>query len=117
MTQEEQDRLASVGASLWLAMVDGLRRAAINQGLSEDFAARVTAQLVAGSVALLEASGQSPAELMAQVTSKGGTTAAGLAVMNEGDALETIIDDALRAAGFHRPGPGKAVAQTGPTNA
>jgi pyrroline-5-carboxylate reductase len=53
-------------------------------------------QLLTGSAALL-AHGEAPADLRAKVTSPGGTTAAGIAVL-ESLAVPAAFVDAVRAA-------------------
>ena len=50
-----------------------------------------------GATALAEASDESPSVLRERVTSKGGTTAAALAVINERGVQQALID-AVRAA-------------------
>ena len=50
-----------------------------------------------GAARLAAESSESPAQLRERVTSKGGTTAAALAVFQE-RGLEGIVSDALRAA-------------------
>ncbi len=57
--------------------------------------ARVT---TLGSIALLKNTGLSPKELCLQVTSKGGTTEAGLAVLHKGSSLVDAIKAALKRA-------------------
>jgi pyrroline-5-carboxylate reductase len=54
-------------------------------------------QTIDGTVALLRASGRHPAELKNQVTSPGGTTAAGLYTLEKAN-IRAILDDAIFAA-------------------
>jgi pyrroline-5-carboxylate reductase len=51
-----------------------------------------------GSTALLEGSGEKPGTLIAQVASKGGTTQAGLDVLDEDGQLAALFTNVLRAA-------------------
>jgi pyrroline-5-carboxylate reductase len=60
-------------------------------GLPADQALRLARATVEGAAALCTASGEDPAELARQVTSPGGTTAAGLAVMDEGGTFASLI--------------------------
>jgi pyrroline-5-carboxylate reductase len=54
-------------------------------------------ETLAGSAALLRETGEDPAALRAAVTSPGGTTAAGLRVL-EGRAVRSAVLDAVVAA-------------------
>jgi pyrroline-5-carboxylate reductase len=67
--------------------------AAIAVGLPRDVAGELCLQTLLGSATLARETGKQPAELRAMVTSKGGTTAAGLQVLEE-----ARLRDALRAA-------------------
>lgn len=64
---------------------------AVRQGLSNEVADSLVRQLLSGSAAMLVASGQTPAELRAQVTSPGGTTAAAIAAMEQAGFREAIV--------------------------
>jgi pyrroline-5-carboxylate reductase len=68
-------------------------------GLSADDSHRLALQTIKGAIALLEQSGETPAALRAKVTSKGGTTAAALGVLQtDPGGLTTLMNEALRAA-------------------
>ena len=67
-------------------------------GLPPTVAARMALAMAEGAVALAAASPESPANLAARVTSAGGTTAAGLAVLDHENALQGLIEETLRAA-------------------
>lgn len=69
----------------------------IRQGLDHDTALRLAGRTVKGAGALMEASGEAPAELRRQVTSPGGTTAAALAVLGEG-GFNALVSEAIAAA-------------------
>jgi pyrroline-5-carboxylate reductase len=71
--------------------------AAIDLGLPRDVAEELCIQTLVGSAALARETGKQPAELRAMVTSKGGTTAAGLEVLEDGD-LRGIVKRAVAAA-------------------
>lgn len=55
-----------------------LVQAGVSQGLNEEQAAKLTAQTIIGGMEMLRVSGKSPDELIAAVSSKGGTTLAAL---------------------------------------
>jgi pyrroline-5-carboxylate reductase len=69
------------------AMIDG----GVKIGLSDDLARELAVQTFVGSAVLARETGRPPAELRSMVTSKGGTTAAGLARMEEGHVREAIV--------------------------
>jgi pyrroline-5-carboxylate reductase len=54
--------------------------------------------MVLGAAELATISMENPEELARRVTSPGGTTAAGLAVLDDGGALQKLIEATLRAA-------------------
>jgi len=60
-------------------------------------AQHLASQTVLGSAALQRESGKHPAELRNMVTSPGGTTAAGLAALENG-GFRAIIAEAVRSA-------------------
>ncbi len=66
-------------------------------GLSVDQALRLACATVEGAAAMAAASDADPQELARRVTSPGGTTAAGLVVMDEGGDFNRIIRDTQKA--------------------
>ncbi len=66
-------------------------------GLSADQALRLACATVEGAAAMAAASDADPTELARRVTSPGGTTAAGLDVMDEGGSFTRIIHDTQKA--------------------
>ncbi len=78
-------------------VVEALIDAGVHQGLSRDVARRLVVGSFSGSAALLTATGRSPVELRAEVTSPGGATAAGLRAL-EGHAVRAAFLDAVAAA-------------------
>ena len=85
----------SMPAYLYL-VVEALIDAGVHQGLSRDVSRQLVVSTFAGSAAML-ASGESPEELRAQVTSPGGTTAAGLRML-EARAVRSAFLEAVAAA-------------------
>jgi pyrroline-5-carboxylate reductase len=67
-------------------------------GLEPAQAQRLALATVEGAAALAASSGEDPGELARRVTSPGGTTAAGLAVLDDEAALARLIAATLRAA-------------------
>lgn len=88
--------LAGSGPAYLFLVAEALIDAGEAAGLSRDVADALVRQLLIGSATLL-AQGEAPADLRAKVTSPGGTTAAGIAVL-ESRAVRTAFVDAVRAA-------------------
>jgi pyrroline-5-carboxylate reductase len=78
-------------------VIEALIEAGVHQGLSRDVSRELVVATFEGSAALLSETGKSPEELRAQVTSPGGTTAAGLRVL-ENRAVRAAFLDAVAAA-------------------
>ncbi|MGI9576997.1 MAG: pyrroline-5-carboxylate reductase [Microthrixaceae bacterium] len=85
------------------AMVEG----GVSAGLPRDVATRLTEQTLLGSARLLSEGDSGPEELRAAVTSPGGTTAAGLRVLEQRAAgaafMEAIGEAARRSAELDTP--------------
>ncbi len=75
-------------------VVDG----ALKQGLPEESALLLAKQTMLGTAKVLVESGDSPANFIAQVASKGGTTAAGLAVLDDSDLADVLRSTVAAAA-------------------
>lgn len=90
--------LAGSGPAFVYRFIDALSQAGEELGLSPDVAGRLAMAMVDGAVDLAVAAQVSPRELAARVTSPGGTTAAGLAVLDRNDSLNSLISQTLRAA-------------------
>ncbi|MFN0012462.1 MAG: pyrroline-5-carboxylate reductase [Phycisphaerales bacterium] len=82
--------VAGSGPAYVLSLCEAMAEAGVRLGLSSEDAALAARQTVIGAGRLLEASALTPAELRASVTSKGGTTAAALEVLNEAGANEVL---------------------------
>ncbi|HUO96026.1 MAG TPA: pyrroline-5-carboxylate reductase [Steroidobacteraceae bacterium] len=85
------------GPAYFFLLIELIEAAAIAEGLPPAVARRLAVDTAAGAAALAQTSGDDPATLRAQVTSKGGTTAAALAVFDAGD-LRGIVARAVAAA-------------------
>jgi pyrroline-5-carboxylate reductase len=77
--------------------IESMIAAAQNVGFNEHDARTLVLATLKGATALAEASSDSPAILRERVTSKGGTTAAALAVIDERQVKQALID-AVKAA-------------------
>jgi pyrroline-5-carboxylate reductase len=78
-------------------VIEALIEAGVHQGLPRDVSRQLVVDTFEGSAALLSATGESPEALRAQVTSPGGTTAAGLRTL-ESHAVRAAFLDAVAAA-------------------
>ena len=78
--------------------LEALERAACEQGFPPDDARRFAYATFDGAIALARASAEDPATLRAQVTSKGGTTAAALASMDAAAVKDEIVAAVAAAA-------------------
>jgi pyrroline-5-carboxylate reductase len=78
-------------------VVEALIEAGVHQGLPREVSRKLVVDTFEGSAALLSETGESPEVLRAQVTSPGGTTAAGLRTL-ESHAVRAAFLDAVAAA-------------------
>jgi pyrroline-5-carboxylate reductase len=90
--------LAGSGPAFVYRFIDALAQGGATIGLDPDQARRLAVAMVEGAAILAATTPDSPEELARKVTSPGGTTAAGLAVLDADQALNDLISDTLRAA-------------------
>lgn len=90
--------LAGSGPAFVYRFIDALAKGGAALGLPADQASRLAMATVEGASALAAASGVEPAELARRVASPGGTTEAGLKVMDAADAMLNLAEATLRAA-------------------
>ena len=86
--------LSGSGPAYVFLMAEALIDAGVAVGLARDVSVALTTQLLVGSATLLARSGEPPDVLRARVTSPGGTTAAGLRVLDAArvrDALQSAV--------------------------
>ena len=89
--------LSGSGPAYIFHVAEGLIAAGMKEGLSAEVAERLARQTILGAATLLSESGEDPAVLRKNVTSPGGTTAAGLAVFADADLIG-LIENVVRAA-------------------
>lgn len=89
--------LSGSGPAYVFLLAEAMIAAGIAQGLDPATADALGRQTILGAATLLADSSDDPAQLRANVTSPGGTTAAAIAVMQE-RGLEGIVTDAIAAA-------------------
>ena len=89
--------LSGSGPGFVLLLIEAMIDAGVHMGFARRDAEKLVLQTIDGTVALMRASGRHSAELKNQVTSPGGTTAAGLYEL-ERASIRAIINDAIFAA-------------------
>ena len=90
--------LSGSGPAYVFLLVEAMTEAGIKAGLHDDLAAELAKATVCGAGALVAAVDTAPAILRENVTSKGGTTAAALAVLMADDGLTSLMTKAVAAA-------------------
>lgn len=89
--------LSGSGPAFFYLIIDELAAAARRHGLQSNQALAMAAQTARGAARMILETGLPPRELMAQVTSKGGTTEAGLRVLDS-PTLRTLLGETIAAA-------------------
>lgn len=90
--------LAGSGPAFVYRMIDALAAGAADLGLPREQADRLALSMVEGAAALAAASPHSPGDLADRVASPGGTTRAGLDVLDTDGRLAALMRETLRAA-------------------
>lgn len=90
--------LGGSGPAFVYRFIDALAAGAAELGLPAEQAERLALAMVEGAAALAAQSDHSPGELADRVASPGGTTRAGLDVLDRDDALARLVEATLRAA-------------------
>ena len=90
--------LAGSGPAFVYRFIDALSQGAAGLGLDPAQAQRLAVATVEGAALLASASPDAPGELARRVASPGGTTKAGLDVLDESGALASLVESTLRAA-------------------
>lgn len=89
--------LSGSGPAYIFEMIDAMTEAGVKCGLPEELALALTAQTVKGAGEMILQKIGTPCELRKAVTSPGGTTEAGLKVMNS-KKFRGVIDEVIQAA-------------------
>ncbi|WP_347303289.1 pyrroline-5-carboxylate reductase dimerization domain-containing protein [Croceibacterium sp. TMG7-5b_MA50] len=90
--------LAGSGPAFVYRYIDALAAAARTLGMADDKAARIAVAMVEGAAALAAQAGEDPGVLADRVASPGGTTRAGMNVLDADGALNTLALATIRAA-------------------
>lgn len=90
--------LSGSGPGFVARFVEALAAGGVAAGLPEPLALALAVQTVAGTGALLETTGEHPATVRERVTSPGGTTLAGLALLDSREVPDAIAAAVVRAA-------------------
>jgi pyrroline-5-carboxylate reductase len=91
--------LSGSGPAFVYTMIEALTAGGVAVGMSSELAAELAARTVAGAAEMVLETGDTPAVLRDRVTSPGGTTLAGLAVLTErgfGAAVSEAVEAATR---------------------
>ncbi|MBA4370441.1 MAG: pyrroline-5-carboxylate reductase [Coriobacteriaceae bacterium] len=88
--QDAATAISGSGPAYMALVVDALAAAGAEHGLPRDVAQVLAVQTMRGTADLLDGTGQTPAELIAAVSSPGGTTVAALAEFESGGLRETF---------------------------
>jgi pyrroline-5-carboxylate reductase len=90
--------LTGAGPAFAYRFIDAMAAAAARLGLPPEQALRLATYMVEGAGALAAAAEEGPAELARRVASPGGTTEAGLRVLDSDDALASLILRTMEAS-------------------
>jgi len=90
--------LSGSGPAYVFLLAETMTEAGIAAGLPADLARQLAEATVSGAGALVAAADEPPAQLRVNVTSKGGTTAAALAVLMADDGMAPLMRRAILAA-------------------
>jgi pyrroline-5-carboxylate reductase len=89
--------LTGAGPAFLFRFIDALAEAGVAIGLPQEQAARLASAMVEGAASLAGSAPGTPAELAERVASPGGTTRAGLNVLDADEALKTLVRRTLEA--------------------
>lgn len=90
--------IAGSGPAFVFRFIDALAASGMAQGLDADQSKRFALAMVEGAAQLAVQSEYSPGELARQVASPGGTTQAGLDILDQDMALHNLVDATIDAA-------------------
>ncbi|MBS4209677.1 pyrroline-5-carboxylate reductase [Bacillus sp. FJAT-50079] len=90
--------LSGSGPAYIYYLVEAMEQSAVELGLDADIAKRLIIQTLSGAADMLLTSGKEAATLRAEVTSPGGTTEAGLSVLQQNGVKEALMECVKTAA-------------------
>ncbi|MCJ7839387.1 pyrroline-5-carboxylate reductase [Lederbergia sp. NSJ-179] len=90
--------LSGSGPAYFYYIVEAMEKTAEKMGVEKEIAHQLIIQTLAGAAKMLEESGKEAAELRKHVTSPGGTTEAGLKILQEREVSQAVTDCILAAA-------------------
>jgi pyrroline-5-carboxylate reductase len=90
--------LSGSGPGFVALLVEALSDGGVKAGLPRPLAMALAVETFAGTAALLEQTGEHPAQIKDRVSSPGGTTIAGLAVLEQRGVRGAVIDAVVAAA-------------------
>lgn len=90
--------LSGSGPGFVALLVEALSDGGVKAGLPRPLAMALAVETFAGTAALLEQTGEHPAQIKDKVSSPGGTTIAGLAVLEQRGVRGAVIDAVVAAA-------------------
>ena len=90
--------LSGSGPGFVALLVEALSDGGVKAGLPRPLAMALAVETLAGTAALLEQTGEHPAQIKDRVSSPGGTTIAGLAVLEQRGVRSALIDAVAAAA-------------------
>ena len=83
--------LSGSGPAFVYTMIEAMTKGGVAVGLPADLAAELAARTAAGAAEMVLATGETPAVLRGNVTSPGGTTLAGLAVLDQHGFSDAVV--------------------------
>ena len=89
--------LSGSGPGFVALLVEALSDGGVKAGLPRPLALALAVETLAGTAALLEHTGEHPAQIKDRVSSPGGTTIAGLAVLEQRGVRSALIDAVVAA--------------------
>jgi pyrroline-5-carboxylate reductase len=90
--------IAGCGPAFLYRFISAVSHAGTQIGIDPEQAEKLAKEMVEGAALLAAQSSYLPDELATRVASKGGSTAAGLAVLDQDDRIRKLMTDTLRAA-------------------
>ena len=90
--------LSGSGPAYVFLLAEAMEAAGIAAGLPTALARQLAQATVSGAGALIEAADEPPSVLRENVTSKGGTTAAALAVLMDENGFSLLVERAVQSA-------------------